>query len=387
MLSRHVIEPTSTQGVPYVEPPQRGLAASGAQPDQRGARGWSGTQYETSYTSLAGIPILAPDLRPADARAPFVRYDEGMEQPHQAQDPSRWHGSVRRATLPSVPRASLLGAVLAASPACEPRYVDVSDPVGSIGDTAEVPPGSSVLVVIANPVVNSPHDTGVPAEQGSARQGLDVDPMPGGSAATVDGLAVVDVPVGTIDLRIGPAALLLEVTAEGELIDAPIAFNGERASHFAGTPLRYPIGGMGVVRVGPDTPAMELSRTLKTDDAIVLLTPGAYVGDLMIKGNDVVIFGAGWGDLAVTIDGSVTIKSDGVRIRGVDITGGLDVTGDDVGIGFSRVLGNTNIGGRGGVFVHNVFCSTASVSTTAATWLDNYGIAPLESPPAGACSH
>lgn len=285
-----------------------------------------------------------------------------------------------------MPWASLLGTVVAASLACEPRYVDVSDPEASIGDSGEVPPGSSVLVVIANPVVNGPHDTGVPAEQGDVRQGLDVDPIPGGSAATVDGVAVVDVPVGAIDLRIGPAALPLEVLAEGELIDALVAVDGERARHFAGTPLRYPVGDMAVVRVDPDTSAMELARTLKSDDAIVLLTPGVYVGDLSIKGNRVVVFGAGWGDLDVTIDGSVTIKGDGVRIRGVEITGKLDVTGDTVGVGFSRVLGTSSIGGRGGVFVHNVFCSTASVSTTAATWLDNFGIAPLDSPPAGACS-
>lgn len=346
----------------------------------------SGAQHETSGTSQAGIPGLTSGPRVASARAPFIGYDEGMEQLHQAKDLSRRHGSVHRAALPSAPRASLLGAVLAASLACEPRNIDVSDPAASIGDTAEVQPGNSVLVVIANPVVNSPHSAGVPAEQGDGRQGIDVDPMPGGSAATVDGVAVVDVPVGAIDLQIGPAALLLKVTAEGELIDAPIAFNGERAAYFAGTPLRYPVGGTGVIRISPDTPAMELSQTLKADDAIVVLTPGVYVGDLMIKGNGVVVFGAGWGDLAVTIDGSVTVKSDGVRIRGVDITGRLDVTGDDSGVGFSRVLGTADIGGHGGVFVHNVFCSTASVSTTAATWLDNFGVAPLEIPPPSACS-
>lgn len=290
------------------------------------------------------------------------------------------------AISPSAPWERLLGVILAASAvACEVRYVDVGDPLVSIGDTAEVPPGSSLLVVIANPVVNSPHGTGVPAEQGDGRQDIDVDPAPGGAAATADGVAVVDVPVGAIDLRIGPASLALEVTAEGELIDAPIAFDGVRAAHFAGTPIRYPLGGPGVIRVGPDTPATELTKALKTDDAIIVLTPGVYVGDLMIKGDDVVVFGAGWGDLEVVIDGSVVVKSEGVRIRGVGITGGLDVTGDDFGLGFSRVLGKASFTGEGGAFVHNVFCGTTSVSTAAATWLDNFGVAPIELPPAGAC--
>lgn len=65
--------------------------------------------------------------------------------------------------------------------------MDVGNTGVTVGDTAYVPAGSTVLVAIVNPAVNSPHNTGVPGEQGSVRDGIDVDPEPGGAALTVDG--------------------------------------------------------------------------------------------------------------------------------------------------------------------------------------------------------
>lgn len=51
-------------------------------------------------------------------------------------------------------------------------------------------------------------------------------------------------------------------------------------------------------------------------------------------------------------------------------------------LGFSRVLGTTNVTGGGGAFLRNVFCG---VSATGAMLVDNFGVPPLASPPPVEC--
>jgi hypothetical protein len=135
----------------------------------------------------------------------------------------------------------------------------------------------------------------------------------------------------------------------------------------------------------PEVELTEISATLEEDGVIVVLRPGVYVGDLVIKGRDVLIFGEGWADSAVVIDGSVAVEGNGGRIRGVTITGELASKGNDFGISFSRVLGTTSITGNGGVFLRNTFCGATVVPSSDATLLDNYGVAPIETPLPGAC--
>jgi hypothetical protein len=292
-------------------------------------------------------------------------------------------------------RAGLGVALLTTPAACGVHIVDVSGAGATAGatagdtagDTADVPAGSTALVAVVNPVVNSRHSTGVPGEQGDARDGVEVDPEPGGARATVDGLAVVGLPVASIDLRIGPAALGLDVDAAGDVLDAPIAFDGERAAYFANTPIRYPIGATGgAIFFDPEIEPADISATLAEDGAVVVLRPGVYVGDLVIKGHDVVLFGEGWADFAVVIDGDVSAEGHGARVRGVTITGELASRGNDFGVGFSRVLGPTSISGDAGVLLRNTFCGATVVLSTTATLLDNHGVAPLATPPPGACN-
>jgi hypothetical protein len=275
--------------------------------------------------------------------------------------------------------------LLAGVAACNPRAEDTADSAAE-GDSADVPAGSTVLVAIVNPVVNSPHVTGVPGEQGTVRDGIDVDPEPGGADVTVDGLAVAEVPVGSIDVRVGPAGLGLDVAAAGDVYDAAIAFDGDRAAYFANTPIRYPVGeGGGAIYFDPDFALSEINATLTEDNVVVVLRPGIYAGDLVVKGRDVLIFGEGWTDFEVVIEGSVSIEGNGDRVRGVTITGDLESKGNGFGISFSRVLGTTSITSNGGAFVRNVFCGPTVVPSTDATLLDNYGVAPIETPLPGAC--
>lgn len=282
-----------------------------------------------------------------------------------------------------LPTDLLCAALVMVSAGCGAERADVSD---TVGDTADIPAGSTVLVAIVNPVVNTPHNTGVPGEQGDVRDGVDIDPEPGGAAVTVDGLAVAAVPVGSIDVAIGPAVLGLDVDAAGDVFDAPLAFDGSRAAYFANTPIRYPVGeGGGAIFFDPDVALSEIATTLEKDNVVVVLRPGVYTGDLVIKGRDVLIFGEGWTDLAVVIDGSVSVEGNGIRVRGVTITGELASKGNAFGISFSRVLGTTSITGNGGAFVRNIFCGPTVVPSTDATLLDNYGVAPIETPLPGAC--
>lgn len=287
------------------------------------------------------------------------------------------------------PSIAFSGVLLLALPACggpPPPGSTSAGATATAGDTADVPAGSTVVVAVVNPVVNTPHNTGTPSAYGDVREGIDVDPEPGGAAVTVDGLAVADVPVGSIDLFIGPAVLPLDVSAEGDVIDAAIAFRGDTAAYFANTPIRYSVAqDGGAVFFHPDDPFGEITGALGEDDAVVVLHPGVYVGDLVITGERVLLFGEGWSEYAVVIDGSVTANGNGVRLRGVTITGDLAAKGNNFGISFSRVLGTTNITGQAGAFLRNVFCGPTVVPSSNATLLDNYGVPPIATPPPGAC--
>lgn len=290
--------------------------------------------------------------------------------------------------MPSRSPIPLLAALLlTAAPACNGPSPGGSGTSATAGDTADVPAGSTVVVAVVNPVVNSPHNTGVPGEFGDAREGVDIDPEPGGAAVTVDGLAVADVAVGPVDLHVGPVRLDLDVIAEGDVIDAPIAFDGGDAAYFANAPIRYPVGeGGGAIFFDPDVPLAELAATLTEDEVVIVLTPGVYVGDLVLKGREIVVFGEGWADHAVVIEGSVSAEGNGARVRGVTITGDLAARGNNFGISFSRVLGTTSITGSGGSFLRNTFCGTTVVPSSNATLLDNFGVPPIAAPPPGACT-
>jgi hypothetical protein len=59
--------------------------------------------------------------------------------------------------------------------------------------------------------------------------------------------------------------------------------------------------------------------------------------------------------------------------------------GNNFGMSFTEVRGMASITGNGGAFLRNVFCGPVSVPTDSAALLDNYGLEPLMTVPAGAC--
>jgi hypothetical protein len=267
---------------------------------------------------------------------------------------------------------------------------DVEGEVATGGTTSnqnpDVIPGSTVVVAILNPVVNDAHNTGVPASLGDERNGILVEAEPGESDISEDGIAVVDVPPGAISLAMGPASLSHTVVARGDIYDAPIALDGSDAAFFDATPIRYAVGkDLGGFFFTPDSLLTDIEARLGEDDRVVVLGPGTYKGDLTITGKGVLLFGEGWAERSVIFDGSITANGEAVRLRGLTITGNLDSKGNNFGISFSVVKGETSITGNAGAYVRNVFCGTTTVPSSNATLLDNYGIEPITTLPIGVC--
>ncbi|XXT23650.1 hypothetical protein WME94_19110 [Sorangium sp. So ce429] len=104
-----------------------------------------------------------------------------------------------------------------------------------------------------------------------------------------------------------------------------------------------------------------------------------------ITGKGTLLYGEGFLDRAVVIDGSITVAGEEVRLRGLTVTGDLISRGNNFGISFSLVRGDVSITGNAGAFVRNVFCGETVVPSSNATLLDNYGVSPLEALPPILC--
>jgi hypothetical protein len=128
-----------------------------------------------------------------------------------------------------------------------------------------------------------------------------------------------------------------------------------------------------------------VADALSTNGNIVFFRNGTYRGDLLITGDDVILFGEGFSERQVVIDGSVNVRGTGVRIRGFTITGDVTVPGNDFGMSFSVVQGETQILGNAVAFLRNSFCGPVTVPSSNATLLDNDGMAPLPDPSQELC--
>jgi hypothetical protein len=280
----------------------------------------------------------------------------------------------------------VLSLSLATASACK----DEDEPTDEAGDV-DLPAGSTAIVVVLNPVPNVGHSVSLPSITGTARDGVAVDANPGGEDVTnASGIAVVGAEVGLTALRISdadaPPELTLDVLAAGDVYDAGVAYDGAGAEYFELTPIRYAVGQeSGAIFIDPGTAIADIELELETDDAVVVLRPGVYTGDLEIRGGRVLLFGEGFSESSVVIAGSVSALGEAVRLRGLTIEGNVTSAGNNFGMSFSEVRGSASITGNGGAFLRNVFCGQVSIPTDNAALLDNYGLEPLTSLPEGAC--
>jgi hypothetical protein len=255
----------------------------------------------------------------------------------------------------------------------------------------DLPAGSTAIVVVLNPVPNVGHSVSLPGITGTAREGVAVVASPGGDDVTnASGIAVVGAEVGLTALRISdadaPPELTLDVLAAGDVYDAAVAYEGAGAEYFELTPIRYAVGqSSGAIFIEPGTAITDIEAELEVDEAVVVLRPGVYTGDIEIRGRAVLLFGEGFSESSVVIEGSVAAMGEAVRLRGLTIEGNVTSAGNNFGMSFSEVRGTASITGNGGAFLRNVFCGQVSIPTDNAALLDNYGLEPLTSLPEGAC--
>ena len=247
---------------------------------------------------------------------------------------------------------------------------DVTDP--------DMPFGETALVTILNPPENDGNTAEPPAlaTVGVEIGGVDVDVDPGGDAVTdATGLAVIkDLAAGAVNVIIEEGAILpLEIFRSGDLHDAAIAYDGGQAAFYPGFPIRYGVGGE-IVEIPT---VSDPTQALNTDDTIVFFEDGVHVGNLVIEGENVILFGEGFAEHSVVVDGNVEVRGGQVRIRGVTITGDLTVLVNNFGMSFSVVQGATQLNGQAISFLRNVFCQGANVPSSNAALYANEGLPPF----------
>lgn len=266
----------------------------------------------------------------------------------------------------------------------------VAGPHGGCGCAtrdADRPFGDTAVVVVLNPAVNDGNTTTVPTSWSTQREGVVVDAVPGGSATTdATGLAVIEeVVAGEVEIQFDAGPLLgFQIVSNGDVYDLAAAYNGSEVAAYPNFPIRYGVGGEIVVfnsNASPDAVAQALS----TNHNIVFFQNGTYHGDLLITGDDVIFFGEGFAERQVVIDGSVTVRGTGVRIRGFTITGNITLSGNDFGMAFTVVRGETQILGNAVAFLRNAFYGPVTVPSSNATLLDNEGMSPLGDPAEELC--
>lgn len=246
----------------------------------------------------------------------------------------------------------------------------------------EVRFGDTVLIVVANPVVNEANDQAVPAP-GPTRAGIVLTSDDGVSATTgADGIAVLG-PLTpgarTITAAEGETSGTFTVTlGDGELLEVALATEGARAE------VMVEIDYM-TDRVTEVTSAMsssEVNEALAVSDSVVFFRGGAYAGDLDFSGSRVTLFGEGMLGGEVVLDGNVTVSGSNSRIRGTTITGNVTVPASGVGVSFSTVEGTFSAEGSDGTFLANGFCgTTATVTGSGSFALGNLGLAPAAACP------
>jgi hypothetical protein len=252
-------------------------------------------------------------------------------------------------------------------------------------DPIDSPFGATTIFVVVNPPENAGNTADVPATFGTLQAGVRVDAEPGGAAVTdVTGLAILedDLAAGDVDLVLdGGPAIAGHIDSDGDVYDVAVAYDGNAAQLYPGFPIHYAVGGE-IIEIASDADA---TIALNTDNAIVFFEEGVHVGNLVIEGGNVILFGQGFPETSVLIDGSVEVRGGKVRLRGVTITGNLSVFGNEFGMSFSVVRGTAQLNGQGIAFLGNVFCGGANVPSSNAALFDNEGLPPLARPGAPVC--
>jgi hypothetical protein len=228
----------------------------------------------------------------------------------------------------------------------------------------------SSAVVVVNPHINEGSTTTITPGDNRKDIALRIGELP---VQTTDasGLAVFnDIPVGAQSHQFDNTSLNFEVENKGELYDLIVSYTGDAA--YIVPVVRYPIGGeMSVLKPGDD-----LAAAASTDNAIILLEEGTYEGDVLVSGENVLIFGS-WDPVEgpkSILEGNLTFNGGAGRIRGLQVNQTITVNANGFSAAFSN-FNNADLKGNSMVLLRNTFTGEqVVVPSSSAVLVDNIGI-------------
>lgn len=249
----------------------------------------------------------------------------------------------------------------------------------SCDDDTPVNPGSpgefglkTSLVVVVNPIINQGSSTTiVPGTQRSAI------PIKAGTLPAVNtnssGLAVIT------DISVNPALPVIfpsdttyvNVVQAKELYDYVVSYkNGIIEEIFPA--VRYQIGGQVVILDS----TKNINDYVNLDNAIIVLEPGRFSGNINITATNVLIFGSTSddGEALSIVQGTVSISGEAARIRGLNIQNTLTVNANNFEAAFCK-MNSASIQGNNILLLRNIFTvGQATVSSSNSILVDNIGI-------------
>jgi hypothetical protein len=248
-------------------------------------------------------------------------------------------------------------------------------------DPANVPFGTTAIVVVVNPAVNDVNRRVVPLP-GSTRAGVTVTSDDKLSATTdASGIAVLSpVTPGARTLTFtgtGVSGTVAITIASGALRELAVATDATRAQLMVDVDYKTDQA----VQVAPTMTAAEVNAILKDSDRVVFFAGGSYAGDLELAGSRVTLFGEGAQGGRVLLDGNLKVSGSDSRIRGTRILGNLTITGSGVGLSFSRVDGTITTTASDGKLLANALCGAAEVTGSGTIVVGNTGMPPLPTCP------
>ncbi len=248
-------------------------------------------------------------------------------------------------------------------------------------DPADIPFGTTAIVVVVNPVINDANTRTVPAP-GATREGVTVTTDDGVTATTdASGIAVLaPVVPGMRTLTVsgsGATGSVPVMIANGALLEVAVAASA------AGVQLMVKVDYKTdqAVQVVPTMSNADVNNVLKVSDRVVFFAEGHYTGDLDFSGSRVTLFGEGALGGRVFLDGNVKVSGSNNRIRGTQISGDLTMPASSVGVTFSRIGGTTTSMGSDGVLLANAVCGAETVTGSGTIALGNSGMAPITACP------
>lgn len=225
-------------------------------------------------------------------------------------------------------------------------------------------------VVVVNPVINEGSSTTVPS--GTGRKEISVQLGELDAVSTdITGLAVINnIPTGTQSLNFNNGSLSFDVVNQGELYDMIVSYTDEVA--YIVPVVRYPIGGTVTVL----NPGDDIAAAASDDNAILFLNEGTYTGDVLVTGENVLIFGS-WdpekGPMSI-IEGNLTFNGGSGRIRGLQVNHTITVNANSFSAAFSN-FNNAELKGNSMVLLRNKFTGeSVTVPSSSAVLVDNIGI-------------